>query len=82
MKPESIRLTKNRKELMTSIVDMSISTNAITLKTTHPDSFRKETIKTRIFILQIDNKITDTVRTFKKRKIRYVMLLLKKVTTK
>ena len=67
---------------MTSIVDMSINTNAIILKTIHPNSFKKETIKTRIFILQVDNKIMNVTKTFKKRKIRYVMSLLRKVTTK
>ena len=61
---------------------MSSSTNVITLKTTHPDLFRKETIKTRIFILQIDNKITDTIEVFEERKIRYVMSLLREITIK
>ena len=67
---------------MTSIVDMFINTNVITLKTIYSDLFREETIKTRIFILQIDNKIIDVTRTFEERKIRYVMSLLRKVTTK
>ena len=66
---------------MTSIVDMSTDTNVITFKTIHPDSFKEETIKTRIFILQIDNKITNVTRIFKERKIRYIMSLLKKITT-
>ena len=48
----------------------------------HSDSFRKETIKTRIFILQVNNKITNAIKTFKKRKIRYVMFLLRKIITK
>ena len=82
MESELTRLTRNKKEFMTNIVDMSINTNAITLKTVYSDSFKKETIKTRIFILQIDNKIIDMTRIFKKRKIRYVMSLLRKVTTK
>ena len=60
---------------------MSIDTNVIILKTIYSDSFKKETIKTRIFILQIDNKITDITRTSEKRKIRYIMSLLRKVTT-
>ena len=82
MELESTRSTRNKKEFIISIVNMFISTNAITLKTTHSDSFRKETIKTRIFILQIDNKIIDVTRTFEKRKICYVMLLLREMTTK
>ena len=66
---------------MTSIIDMFIDTNVITLKTVHPDSFRRETTKTRIFILQVDNKITNVVKTFEERKIRYVILLLREMTT-
>ena len=66
---------------MTNTIDMSVNTNVITLKTTYPDPFRRETTKTRIFILQVDNKITNVTRTFEKRKIRYAMSLLKKITT-
>ena len=46
---------------MTSIDDMAIDTNVITLKITHSNPFRKETTKTRIFILQVDNKITNII---------------------
>ena len=67
---------------MTNIDDIFIDTNTIILKTTHSNSFRKETTKTRIFILQVDNKITNVTRTFKERKIYYVMSLLRKITTK
>ena len=67
---------------MTNIVDMFINTNVITLKTIHLDSFRKRTTKTRIFILQVNNKIIDVVKTSKERKIRYTMSLLRKMTTK
>ena len=59
---------------------MFINTNTITLKIVHPNSFRGETIKIRIFILQVNNKIIDIVRTFEKRKIRYVMSLLREIT--
>ena len=76
------RFTRNRKKLMTSIINMSFSTNAITLKVVHSNPFRGETTKTRIFILQVDNKIVNVVRTFERRKIRYVILLLREVTTK
>ena len=61
---------------------MSIDINAITFKTVHSDSFKKETTKTRIFILQVDNKIVNVTKVFEERKIRYVMSLLKKITTK
>ena len=77
---ELIRSTRNRGELMTNTIGMSSDTNVITLKTTHSDSFRGGTTKTRIFILQVDNKITDIVKTSEERKIRYIMLLLRKVT--
>ena len=82
MESELIRLTRNREKLMTNTIDMSFNINVITLKTIHSNSFRTETVKTRIFILQIDNKITNVVKTFEKRKIRYIMSLLRKVTTK
>ena len=67
---------------MTNTINMSFDTNVIILKTIHSNSFREETIKTRIFILQVDNKITNVARTFEKRKIRYVMSLLREITTK
>ena len=67
---------------MTNTIDMSVSTNVITFKTIHSDSFRRGTTKTRIFILQVNNKITNIIKTFEERKIRYVMSLLKKITTK
>ena len=60
---------------------MSIDTNVITLKTIHSNLFKKETTKTRIFILQVNNKIIDVTKTFEKRKIRYVILLLREMTT-
>ena len=66
---------------MTDVTDMSFDTYVIAFKTTHSDSFRRETIKTRIFILQIDNKIMDTTETFEKRKIRYMMFLMREMTT-
>ena len=65
---------------MTSIIDMSVNTNVITLKTTYSNSFKKETTKIRIFILQVDNKITNVTKTFEERKIRYVMSLLREIT--
>ena len=82
MESESIRSIENKEKLMTNIIDMSIDTNVITLKIVHSNLFRKETIKTRIFILQVDNKITNVIRTFEERKIRYIMSLLREMTTK
>ena len=80
MKPESTRPSRDKRKPIISIAGMSVSTQAITLKTTHLDLFRREAVKTRIFILQIDNKIADAIETLKKRKIRYMMSLLRKVT--
>ena len=51
MESESTRLTENKKESITNIVDMFINTNVIILKTVNPDLFKRETVKTRIFIL-------------------------------
>ena len=51
MELELIRLIRNKKESITNTVNMSIDTNVITFKTIHSNSFRKETIKIRIFIL-------------------------------
>ena len=51
VKQKPTRSSRNREELITSITDMSTDIQTITLKTTHPNSFRGGTIKTRIFIL-------------------------------
>ena len=66
---------------MTSTADMSTGTNVITLKAAHPDPFRGGTIKARIFILQVDNKIADAAGASEERKIRYAMSLLREVAT-
>ena len=67
---------------MTNVIDMSIDTNVITFKIIHSNLFKEETTKTRIFILQVDNKIVDIVETFEEKKIRYIMSLLRKITIK
>ena len=82
VKTKLVRFTRDRKEFITSITDISVSTYVITFKSIHSDSFRGETIKIRIFILQVDNKITDATEISKERKIWYVMSLIRKVTTK
>ena len=51
MKPEPTGSTRHREKFMTNIIDISFNTNAITLKTVHPNLFRRETTKIRIFIL-------------------------------
>ena len=82
IKLEFIELTRNRKKFMINIIDIFIITNVITLKIVYSNSFKRKMTKTRIFILQVDNKITNVVKTFEERKIRYVMFLLREVTTK
>ena len=67
---------------MTNIINIFIDTNIITFKIVHSNSFKRETTKTKIFILQVNNKITNVTKTFKEKKIRYIMSLLKEMTTK
>ena len=47
------------------------------LKAVHLESFSSRLIKAKIFILQVNNKITDAAEASKKRKIRYEMSLLR-----
>ena len=56
-------------------------TRIIILKTTHLNSFSKETMKTKIFLQQIDNKIKNVIETSNNKIIRYVILLLRETTT-
>ena len=48
----------------------------IVLKAIYSDSFSSKSLKVKMFIIQINNKIADTVRAIKDHKIKYVMLLL------
>ena len=56
------------------------STEVSMLKAAHSESFSDELIKMRIFILQVDNKITDTAEASEERKIKYKMSLLQELT--
>ena len=71
------RIRKYRTELMTNLTEVPI-TNVITLKIVHPNLFFKGLMKTKIFIQQVDNKITDVIGTLNKRQIRYTTFLLKR----
>ena len=82
MESEPTRSIENRKKFITNIIDIFIDTNVITLKTIHSNPFRRETTKTKIFILQVNNKIVNIIETFKERKIYYIMSLLREITTK
>ena len=50
------------------------------LKTVYLESFSGGSVKTKIFVLQVDNKIADAAEAFKRRKIRYEMSLLRGLT--
>ena len=65
---------------MISLTETSI-TNVVTLKTVHSNPFFKRSIKTRIFIQQIDNKIVDVTETLNERQIRYTTFLFRETTT-
>ena len=50
---------------------------ASVLKAVYSESFSDRTVKVKIFILQVDNKITNAVEASEERKIKYKMSLLK-----
>jgi hypothetical protein len=50
----------------------------ITLKAAHLDLFLEGTIRARIFIQQVDNKIVDAVEASNRRKVRYTIFLLRR----
>ena len=52
-------------------------TEANVFKAAHPESFSGGSVKAKIFILQIDNKIADAAGASEGRKIRYEMSLLR-----
>ena len=52
---DSEHYLSNRGESMTSIMRET----AITLKAVHSNSFNSELLKAKMFIIQVDNKITD-----------------------
>ena len=61
----------DQEEFMTS------SISAVTvLKAVHSDSFSSKSLKVKMFIIQINNKITDAAETTENQKIRYIMSLL------
>ena len=56
-------------------------TRVITLKTAHSDPFSRGTVKTKVFIQQVDNKIEDVTGASDGRMIRYATSLLRETTT-
>ena len=77
MKYTEVKSTDTVMQSMTaSTTRLTFDTGASILKTIHPKPFSGEAIKTRIFILQINNKIADAAKTTEKRKIHYIIFLL------
>ena len=57
--------------------ELFFSTEVSIFKTAYSESFSGRVMKTRIFILQIDNKIADAADASEKQKIQYSMSLLR-----
>ena len=77
-------LANVRIQLMTrSVADNAVQYGAetITLKTTHSDPFSGGTVKTKVFLQQVDNKIEDATGASDERMIRYVTSLLRGTAT-
>ena len=60
------------------ITEFTFKTEVSILKAVYSESFSSESVRAKIFILQVDNKITDAVGVTEKRKIRYKMSLLRR----
>ena len=73
-----MRYTLEQSMTALTTVRLAYSTEASVLKAAHPEPFSDELMKAKIFILQVDNKITDAAGTSEKRKIRYRMSLLRR----
>ena len=56
---------------------LAYGTGASVLKAAHPEPFSGGSVKAKIFILQVDNKIADAAGASEGRKIRYAMSLLR-----
>ena len=56
--------------------------DSITLKAAYPDPFYVGNLKAKIFLQQVNNKIADAGGAFKRRRIRYMIFLLKRPAAK
>ena len=67
------------EQFMTALITagLTYSTEISMLKTAHSKSFSGGSVKIKIFILQMDNKIADAAEILKERKIRYRISLLR-----
>ena len=64
---------------MTALItaELVYRTETNMLKITYFKLFSSKIIKAKIFILQINNKITDAAEVLEERKIKYIISLLK-----
>ena len=67
---------------MTALITAGLAygTGASMLKTVHLEPFSGGLMKAKIFILQVNNKIADAAEASEERKIRYKILLLRRLT--
>ena len=56
---------------------LAYGTETSVLKAAHSEPFSGRSVKAKIFILQVDNKIADAAEASEGRKIRYEMSLLR-----
>ena len=54
-------------------------TDSITLKAAHSDSFYGESLKAKIFLQQVDNKIANAAGASERQQIRYMISLLRRL---
>ena len=64
---------------MTTVITAGLTydTETSMLKAAHSEPFSSESVKAKIFILQVNNKITDAAGASEERKIKYEMSLLR-----
>ena len=75
-----VPLVNTRTQPMTGSVAGNVAqygARAITLKAAHLDSFSRGTMKAKVFLQQVDNKIEDAAGASDDRMIRYVTSLLR-----
>ena len=60
-----------------TIRGLTFDTEASMLKAAHSEPFSGKSVKAKIFILQVNNKIADAAEASEERKIRYEMSLLR-----
>lgn len=82
MAAESGSERSSDSQLLKKLANYAIFLETIILKATNPDPFSEGTIKTRLFIQQIDNKIVDASEATNERKIKYIISLFREIVVK